>query len=293
MTHQLKGDYFFEPDLPIYLNRETESFELSQHTHDFVELSLVAEGRGYQYIDDQTLQVSKGDLFLLPIGTSHVFRPSSASASEQLVIYNCIFRIELLEELSFWHEVPGTLAARLLQAEQKGMEESAPQRWYRFHDRNGNLLQLFASAYYEYSKRDIHCGPMLIALLTQILVLVERLHKEQGERAANSTSTSTIEDAIHYIHQHYHEKLTLKTMAELTYMSESHFQNQFKRLTNQSFTHYVQNVRIEKSCELLQTTTMPIQHVAAEVGYSDMKFYHALFRKLTGVTPHAYRKAHI
>lgn len=306
MTQQLRGEQFFEPSFPIYLNRETESFKLSRHTHDFIELSLVAEGKGYQFIDEQTLQVSKGDLFVLPVGTSHVFRPSSVSRAEPLVIYNCIFRAELLQELADWHTVPDTLVAHLLDDTTSGHERSdraagrgneerrlsgQQQRWHSYHDRNGSLLQLFSSAYYEYSKRDAYARPMLLALLTQMLVQIERLHGEQEmQSSAPGQPPSAMEDALYYIHRHYNEKLTLKRLAELTYMSESHFQHQFKRLTSQSFTQYIQNIRIEKSCQLLQSTVLSVQDIAAEVGYSDMKFYHALFRKLTGVTPHAYRK---
>lgn len=316
MTQQLRGEQFFEPSFPLFLNRETESFKLSRHTHDFIELSLVAEGRGYQFIDEQTLQVSKGDVFVLPLGTSHVFRPSSVSGAEPLVIYNCIFRAELLQEIASWRKEPDTLAAQLLDSSadrcadhrvpdadargdrptagalrQEHSVSSLQQRWYSYHDRNGNLLQLFSSAYYEYSKRDAYARPMLLALLAQILIQIERLHGDKHTRAAGSEQPpSAMDDALHYIHRHYNEKLTLKKMSELTYMSESHFQQHFKRLTSQSFTHYVQTVRIEKSCQLLQSTALPVQEIAAEVGYSDMKFYHALFRKLTGVTPHAYRK---
>ncbi|OXS55849.1 hypothetical protein B1A99_21725 [Cohnella sp. CIP 111063] len=54
--------------------------------------------------------------------------------------------------------------------------------------------------------------------------------------------------------------------------------------------HYVQNVRIAKCCRILATTDKSVQQTANEVGYSDMKFFHSLFRKITGSSPQQYRR---
>jgi AraC family L-rhamnose operon transcriptional activator RhaR len=62
-----------------------------------------------------------------------------------------------------------------------------------------------------------------------------------------------------------------------------------KRATGQSFTEYMQNLRIRKSCELLRRTTLPVKEIAARSGYRDLKFFHELFRKKTGRTPLEYR----
>ena len=65
--HVTPGSLFFTPeDIPIYVNRVPESFHLQEHTHDFVEISIVAEGDGEHYIDGTHFKVSKGDLFLHP-----------------------------------------------------------------------------------------------------------------------------------------------------------------------------------------------------------------------------------
>lgn len=49
------------------------------HSHDFIEICLVAEGTGVHYIDNQQMQVARGDMLFIPIGVSHVFRPKSTS----------------------------------------------------------------------------------------------------------------------------------------------------------------------------------------------------------------------
>ncbi|WJH33845.1 AraC family ligand binding domain-containing protein [Paenibacillus sp. CC-CFT747] len=57
---KLSGDRFFETGFDIFINREEESFSLSQHTHDFIEISYVEEGSGYHYIEDQMIPTKRG-----------------------------------------------------------------------------------------------------------------------------------------------------------------------------------------------------------------------------------------
>jgi AraC family L-rhamnose operon transcriptional activator RhaR len=72
-------------------------------------------------------------------------------------------------------------------------------------------------------------------------------------------------------------------------MSGRHFQRSFKKLTGMTFLESIQNIRIDQSCQLLLSTTDKISHIAAVVGYQDIKYFNALFKKKTGVAPRQYR----
>lgn len=64
---------------------------------------------------------------------------------------------------------------------------------------------------------------------------------------------------------------------------------QIKRLTGQSFTAFLQGIRLTKAAELLKTTSLPVATVAAKVGYENESFFRRLFVKRYGVTPKKYR----
>ncbi len=285
MTQILKGDRFFEPDFKIYLNRETEAFVTSMHSHDFVELCLVLEGKGYQYFDESLLEVQKGDLFLLPIGTSHVFRPSSPDNANPLVIFKCIFDLSVASRLQDWIPEQSELNRYLY------TPERLEQRWFHYADKRGQFLSLFSQAYLEFSERPAGFHTMVTAILLQMLQLVHRVQLEPKQEAIpHEAPPEKIDDALCFIENHFSDKITLKSVADRSYMSVGHFQNQFKKATGQTFNHYIQHVRIQKCCQLLRTTDKSVQQSANEVGYSDMKFFHSLFRKITGSSPLQYRK---
>ena len=55
----------------------------------------------------------------------------------------------------------------------------------------------------------------------------------------------------------------------------------------------LQTIRIEKACELLETTTRTVMEIAYDVGYQDMKYFYELFRRQKGISPKQYRKRHM
>jgi len=71
---------------------------------------------------------------------------------------------------------------------------------------------------------------------------------------------------------------------------ERTLKRRFKLATGVPLIDYLQNVRIEHGKQLLETTQLPVEEIAAEAGYSDVSFYRRLFKRLVGLTPLAYRR---
>ncbi|MDF2836898.1 MAG: transcriptional regulator, AraC family [Paenibacillus sp.] len=276
---ELSGDIFFHPDFDIFINREVEAFCLSQHTHDFIEISYVEEGSGYHYVEDQMIPIKRGDLFVIPIGTSHVFRPSSQD--NQLVIYNCIFRTSLLEQLKSVICESTKLHSLLY-----GSSPSA--KWLQYQDKFDKFLSIMHGMFREYLKKGPRYEFLMMGQLIQVLAMLQRY---ESDGSMVSTPTNNMDDAIQYINDHFATNLTVQQVAERSFMSPSHFQRLFKKTTGVTFMQYLQNIRIQRCCELLKSTEISIQEAANQVGYQDMKFFHSLFRKKTGVTPREYRRS--
>lgn len=277
---ELRGDRFFYPEFDIFMNREIESFALSQHTHDFIEISYVEEGSGYHYIEDQMIPIKRGDLFVIPLGTSHVFRPSSRD--KQLVIYNCIFRVSLLAQLSSVIDGSSILYKYLYDL------PSTPMKWLQYQDKFDKFLNMMQNMYREFINRGPRYEYLILGQLIQVLAMLQRY---ECDGSLVSTPTTNMDDALQYINDHFALNITVQQVAERSFMSASHFQRLFKKTSGVTFMQYLQNIRIQRCCELLKSTEMSIQEAANQVGYQDMKFFHALFRKKTGVTPRQYRKS--
>jgi AraC-like DNA-binding protein len=65
--------------------------------------------------------------------------------------------------------------------------------------------------------------------------------------------------------------------------------NLFKEVTGQSFVAYLNCYRVSKAQVLLSTTDKPLSDISLEAGFCTQSYFGMVFRKVTGITPLAYR----
>ncbi|MCQ6562117.1 helix-turn-helix domain-containing protein [Paenibacillus mendelii] len=276
--YRLEGHIFWRTNMQLSVTRERERFSLPIHVHDFIEINYVAEGKGHHYIGDERLSVEQKDLFVIPVGTQHVYRPVSQEPKDELIVYNCLIGPDMLTRLQRAYPLPEDMDTLLT-------AEGQPYR--RLTDTGGEVRRIMEGLHMEYMMRQPGYESFMCAHLTQLLLTLYRLYQQEG---AASGAYSEIGIIFDYIHAHYAQPLVLKELAALIPISVSHLQRLFKTATGQSFTEFIQNLRIEKSCDLLLQTSLSIGDISGRVGYRDIKFFHALFKKKTGMSPNRYRK---
>jgi len=95
--------------------------------------------------------------------------------------------------------------------------------------------------------------------------------------------------AVKYITLNYEKDITVKTVADSLYISESYLSRLFKSKVGQTFGDYLTYYRIKKACELLKEPDGKIYEVAGKIGYKDQRYFSLIFKKLVGVTPKEFR----
>lgn len=117
--------------------------------------------------------------------------------------------------------------------------------------------------------------------------------KMQSAPAANAVpekkepeATGYVRQAMDYIAGHYaDENISIATIAEHLRVSEGHLSHVFKKQTGMTVTNYLTKTRIEAAMALLQTGRVKVYEAAAAVGYKDVTYFSATFKKLTGLSP--------
>lgn len=100
-----------------------------------------------------------------------------------------------------------------------------------------------------------------------------------------------IKKAKEYIMEHYSDEgLSLHTVAREVGFSPNHFSTVFSQQMGVTFIEYLIHYRIEQSKELLEHTDMKLADIAFRIGYNEPRYFGHVFKKLTGMTPGAYRK---
>ena len=84
--------------------------------------------------------------------------------------------------------------------------------------------------------------------------------------------------------------MSLAMVADQFLMNYTYMSHFFKDFIGTNFIDYISTLRISKAKELLRTTNMAIGDIATAVGYANATVLIKIFKKITGITPGAYRK---
>lgn len=89
----------------------------------------------------------------------------------------------------------------------------------------------------------------------------------------------------------YAEALDLDTLARVACLSRAQLVRAFRQTYDVTPRQYVIERRVEAARRLLEGTAMPVTEVCLEVGFSSLGSFSTLFKRRTGKSPDAYRRA--
>ncbi|MGB8348763.1 MAG: AraC family transcriptional regulator [Ktedonobacteraceae bacterium] len=102
--------------------------------------------------------------------------------------------------------------------------------------------------------------------------------------------TRAVERAVHVMHSHLHEALTLEDLAAVAYLSPFHFHRVFRRLIGIPPGEFLSALRFQAARRLLLTTPLSVTDICFEVGYSSAGSFTSRFTRLVGLSPRLLRQ---
>jgi transcriptional regulator GlxA family with amidase domain len=103
--------------------------------------------------------------------------------------------------------------------------------------------------------------------------------------AAQSTDNEPLRDLLTWIPDNLTADQSVHALAEKMHLSERQFTRVFKAATGTTPAAHVEAVRLEAACRLLETTELPIAHVARASGFGVPETLHRAFRRRLHTTP--------
>jgi AraC family transcriptional activator FtrA len=125
--------------------------------------------------------------------------------------------------------------------------------------------------------------------------LVMAPHREGGQaqfvpRPVPTDERGRLARLMDFIRAHLGEAHTLRTLAARAAMSTRTLQREFTQATGQAPYEWIVGERIERAKELLETTALSAQGIAARVGMGSAESLRHHFRRRVGTTPARYRR---
>lgn len=135
-------------------------------------------------------------------------------------------------------------------------------------------------------------GPMLMRELGRLMV-VDTGAREQRYYARFvprfDHGDAVIVKAQHYLQANHTEPLRIAALARLCCLSERTLLRRFQRATGWGPNEYLQRLRIQHACSLLEATRDSIDEASQQAGYEDPSAFRRTFQRIVGLTPREFR----
>ncbi len=256
------------------------------HLHDALEIIYISSGSFTAYINDVRYEVGRGDMLFFRGGDIH----SIYTLDEK---ENSYYVIKIHPSLVFDVSDKKNGAAYMLLF---ALRNDAAKRHWRAEELEGTRVERTVTALAdECAQRrpyfDIAVKEYVASLLLFILRDGDEAPemKEEHIGRAEVSVLELVYSAMTFINNNYSSEISAADVARAVGMSYSHFSRSFGNVTGQSFKEYLNGVRIRRAEEMLITTDEDVFRIGEMCGYASASYFIMNFKKIKGITPHAYR----
>lgn len=116
--------------------------------------------------------------------------------------------------------------------------------------------------------------------------------KEDSQRRPGTLKEFYMKEAVHYIEAHYAEGISVEDIATWCNLNRTYFSKLFKDSLKITPQEFLLKYRMMKACDLLSKSSLPINEIAALVGYSNALNFSRAFRKQYNMPPRTWRSTH-
>lgn len=271
--------YDFPGSLPVQIhnrmNWRISSVKSSRlHIHNCFEIGLCLSGSGWMNFSEEEVPFRSGDVLFVARNVPHTTwsDPSAESVweyihldPERLLGDSAVLSRRFMRMFSDCHLIlpsesypwAGAMAAQMIAeaaSEDPGYESVL----------HGTCEALFFSLFRIYSSAETRTDA------------AHRLYTE-------------LSPALEYVNLHYMDQFPQEYLAELCHISPTHFRRLFQQQLGTNPLSYLHQVRIQRSCDLLRSTNLPVSAVAESVGYVSLSSFNRHFIAATQCTPSEWR----
>lgn len=249
------------------------------HWHYEVEFALVTEGSIICNVGTELIRLSCGDGIFLNTNILHRYDTHDSGR-----MFTTIFAPELIagkQTLQFRKFIAPIL-------------ERGPE--YRIFSKNKKddtdflflLENLTRETLHEEDALQIQISASL--LWRELFKLLGCNSKPSSDR--NQIAKARVQLMIYYIMNNYSEHISLQNIAASAGISKSEALRCFRSVLQTTPVHFLNEFRLGKARDLLQTTTDSVNLISYATGFEDASYFCNIFKKYYKMTPKAYRKTY-
>ncbi|GAB5554193.1 MAG: AraC family transcriptional regulator [Saprospiraceae bacterium] len=261
-------------------------FDPNWHFHPEFQLFTVNKGTGTRFVGDNIQRFKAGDVVFTGPNLPHLWRSDQEYFSGNKTL-------NTIGVVVYFHE--NFLGEDLLQKKElleiKQLLYKA-NRGMSFYGKTAVTVR--QKMKHLLNTRSFDAFLLLLEILRTLAQSNEYqlLASETYGNSLKNTDTDRMSRVYDYIMGHYYDKITLKEVADLAYMTPSSFSRYFKQCSNKTFSQLISELRIGHASKLLMEQDLPIMEICFKCGFRTLSNFNRQFKHIHGVSPTAYRRAY-
>lgn len=249
------------------------------HFHNHLEIGYCYYGEGKMLIGSEEFPFEEGTCTLIPKNIPHATKSIPGTISRWEYVF-----VDVEGVIPMVFPTKSMKWARL----QKLMNKSA----YVFAPGEGEAIRsLIWKILKEMEEQPAFYKEQSVSYLHSLVVQIMRKEIRMEEKIEDEEDIQQIAQALNQISRCYNQPLRIKDLAESCYLSESHFRRIFGNCMGMTPTDYMNLIRVQVACEMLNKTNDSILEIAQKVGYGSPSTLNRNFRKVMGTSPSQWRNS--
>lgn len=261
-------------DLMISHNKDIYTKEILFHSHDYYEIYFFADGSVKYYVENESYELKKGDVLIIPPGRLHRPVIEENIPYERYVLW--IYNSYLMNNSG----INGFIQSINALAD----------------DKKTHLVSFDGNEYEQLRKLlDITLESFLsddelsgYVAESCVMLILDKLKKEFSEiSCAETEQGDIIRRVIAYLNEHFIDAPSLDELSAEFFVSKYYLSHRFKEYTKTTVHNYILMKKINLAKELLKSGTAP-QDVCESCGFSTYSNFYKAFVERTGISPKKY-----
>lgn len=233
-------------------------------------IHLILDGQGTYYVNDKMYNLKKNQGFLILPNEITYYKADKNNPWTYIWLgFNGTKAKELLEEFTLTKD-------RLV-----------------FEYPNSNELKTIIDNMLNSNGTSYYNQLMLQSETYKFLAKLSGINKPKNAVDSTETPNIYIDAAIKFIETNYASDIKVYDIANHLGLNRCYFTCLFKQSLNMSPQEFLLNFRLNRACDLLKTTELPISDISKSVGYYDPLSFSKTFKKVKEISPKAYRIANL
>lgn len=263
----LPNELFFK-NKDIFISKHNRYAPYPIHSHQFLELNYVYQGKSRQVINGEMHQLIQGDILLMDTGSNH----SIEVMSEEDILINIIFQETQIsiDWLSDLNDQQSILYQMLLNKNKK----NNPNFVIIKRNDQSNIQNIIRQMLHEYIFSTKFSSEIINNYLPILFYELARNlpFNVYGEYNIDSDD-DLLYEVLNIIDSSF-KNITLDEVATSLNYNKNYLSNSIKKKSGFTFTDLVNKKRLMAARKEIQSTRKPINQIAKEVGYSNLTYFY-------------------